>query len=54
MLTDTEKEYLRKLIEKDLEKFQTEEKGIVDMSPGFLKGEEEYEEFLKRLLEKLK
>lgn len=54
MLTDIEKEYLRKLIEKDLEKFQEEEKGIVDMSPGFLEGEKKYEEFLKELLEKLK
>ena len=54
MFTDIEKGYLRKLIEKDLEKFQSEEKGIVDMSPGFIKGEKEYEEFLKELLEKLK
>lgn len=55
MFTDIEKEYLKKLVEKDLEKFRSEEKDIIsDMSPAFLKGEKEYEAFLKRLLEKLR
>jgi hypothetical protein len=53
MLTKSEKEYLRKLVEKDLQKFQEEEKGIVDISPGFLEGEKKYEEFLRDILEKL-
>ncbi len=55
MLTQLEKEYLKKLVEKDLEKFKSEEKEILDdMTPAFIKGEKEYEDFLKSLLEKLK
>lgn len=55
MLNENEKQYLKKLVEKDLEKFKAEESTIItDISPGFLKGEKEYEEFLKGLIEKLK
>lgn len=54
MVTDIEKQYLKKLVEKDLERFTEEEKGIIsDMSPGFLKGEKDYEAFLKELIRKL-
>jgi len=53
--TDDEKEYLKKLVQNHLEKFQDEEKDIIsDMRPGFLKGEKEYEMFIKKILEKLK
>ena len=55
MFTDIEKEYLKKLVEKDLKHFREQEKNIIsDMRPGFLKGEKEYEIFLKEVLEKLK
>ena len=55
MFTELEREYLRKLVQKDLERFKSEEEDILsDMSPAFLKGEKEYEEFLKKLIEKLK
>lgn len=53
MFASIEKKYLKKLVEKELEKFKSEEKGVVDISPLFLKGEKEYEEFLKKLIEKL-
>lgn len=53
-LTDMEKEYLKKLVKKDLERFTEEEKTILDdMTPAFIKGEKEYEEFLKGLIKKL-
>jgi hypothetical protein len=55
MFTGIEKEYLKKVVEKELEKFQKEEKTILtEMSPSFMKGEAGYEEFLKSLIEKLK
>jgi hypothetical protein len=56
MFSDTEKEYLRKLIGKELENFKADEKetSMTDVTPAFLKGEKEYEEFLQGLLEKLK
>ena len=55
MLTEDEKKYLKKLVEKDLEKFKDEGETIItNVSPGFLKGEKEYEDFLKELIEKLK
>lgn len=55
MFSDTEKEYLKRLVKKDLESFKAEEKTIIsDMTPGFLKAEEEYEDFLEKLLDKLK
>lgn len=54
MFTDTEKEYLRKIVKRELQDFKEEEKGVVDMSPAFLKGEKKFEDFLKELLEKLK
>jgi hypothetical protein len=55
MFTDMEKEYIRKLVEKELKKFKAEEKTILtEMSPGFMKGEAEYEEFLKGIIEKVK
>ncbi len=55
MFTDDEKQYLKKLVEKDLEKFTAEEETIItNISPGFLKGEKKYEDFLRELIEKLK
>lgn len=55
MFTDMEKEYLKKLVEKDLKHFKEEKKEIIsDTRPGFLKGEKEYEMFIKKVLEKLK
>lgn len=52
--TEDEKEYLRKLVKKHLETFMDEEKDIISgMKPGFLKGEKEYELFIKKVLEKL-
>ncbi len=55
MFTDMEKEYLKKVVKKELEKFKAEEKTILtEMSPGFMKGEVEYEDFLKGIIEKLK
>ena len=55
MLTDEEKQYLKKLVENDLKRFKAEEETIItNVSPGFLKGEKKYEDFLKELIEKLK
>jgi len=54
MLTDTEKEYIKRLVKKDLQDFKEEEKSIIsNMTPLFMKGEIEYEDFLKELLKKL-
>lgn len=54
MFTEIEKDYLKRLVKKDLERFKSEEKDIIsDMSPTFLKGEKEYGAFLKDLLKKL-
>ena len=54
MFSEKEKEYLAILVKKDLEDFQGDEKDIIsNMTPLFMKGEVEYEEFLKELIKKL-
>ena len=54
MFTKEEKEYLKKAVKKELEDFRKEESTVLtDMSPAFVKGEAEYEEFLKGILKKL-
>ena len=46
MFSETEREYLKRLVKKDLENFKEEEKNIIsDMSPAFMKGEVEYKTF---------
>ena len=56
MLDSNEKEYLKKLVEKALKNLREEEKDVAftDVTPAFLKGEAEYEEFLNKIIEKLK
>lgn len=54
-LTDDEKAFLLKATQVDLEKFQAEEDTVLDGMPvHFMQGEKLYEEFLKKLIEKLK
>ncbi len=54
MLTDQEKQMLKNLVKKELEEFEKEESTIViPEGLDFVKGEQEYEKFLKGLLEKL-
>jgi len=54
MFSNDEKEYLKKLVKKNLESFQEEEKTILDnMTPAFIKSEQEYEDFLKEIIKKL-
>ena len=54
MLNPNEKEYLRRIVKQELKKFKSTKKFLVDVSPGFLAGEEKYEDFLEKLLSKLK
>ena len=55
MLTDNEKEYLRMIVERELEAFKKNEKSTArESSVNFLKAEHEYGHFLEGLLEKLK
>ncbi len=54
MFTKDEKEYLRKVVSKELEELKKEESTVLtDMSPSFIKGEAEYEKFIKGIIEKL-
>ena len=56
MFDSNEKEYLRKLVEKALKDLKEDEKeaAFTDVTPAFVKGEAEYEEFIKKIIEKLK
>ena len=54
MFSEKEKEYLKILVKKDFENFKGDEKDIIsNMTPLFMKGEIEYEEFLKDIIKKL-
>jgi len=54
-LTTNEKEYLKKIVEKELKEFEAEGKTIVvDEFPEFIALEVKYDEFLRNLLNKLK
>ena len=54
MLTKDEKEYLRKIVKEELDKFEKKQSALfVGMSLNFLKGEHEYKHFLENLLKKL-
>jgi len=53
-LTKDEKEYLKEIVKKELDKLKAEQKALfIGMSPNFLKGEHEYKHFLENLLKKL-
>jgi len=55
MFSNDEKEYLKMVVERELEVFRKGEKSFAcQASVAFLKAEHEYEHFLERLLEKLK
>jgi len=51
--TNTEKELLRELVQKEKKQFEEEEKTIRPDFPDVLALEENYDEFLKKLLKKL-
>jgi len=54
MLTKDEKEYLRKIVKEELDKFEKKQSALfIGMSLNFLKGEHEYKHFLENLLKKL-
>jgi len=54
MLTKDEKEYLRKIVKEELDKFEKKQSALfIGMSLTFLKGEHEYKHFLENLLKKL-
>ncbi len=55
MLTKDEKKYLKALVEKQLEDFKKREKiADFDTTPVWVKGTDDYEKFLKEIMEKLK
>lgn len=54
MFTEDEKKLLKMLVKKELDDFESEEKIIHPEMPQLLAIEESYDEFLKKLLEKLK
>ena len=55
MFSDEEKQYLKELLERELEHFRREEKTVAkDAALRFLKAEHEYGHFLEKLLEKLR
>ena len=54
-MNDDEKEFLRSLVKKELERVKdVQKKTSIGSSPAFLKAEHETVDFLKGLLEKLK
>lgn len=53
-LTKEEKLLIKQLIEQELKKFESEEKEVLRPSAPFLASEEKYDEFLRKLLGKLK
>ncbi|MBU0629082.1 MAG: hypothetical protein KKC75_07880 [Nanoarchaeota archaeon] len=54
MFDQKEKDVLRILVKKELERFEKEENSIMDKSPKELKLEVSYDEFLKNIIKKLK
>jgi len=54
MFTDNEKKLLKILVEKELEEVGEKEEEIRPDFPDILGAEEKYDDFLKKLLEKLK
>lgn len=55
MLNEEEKKVLASLVKKHLEIIKEDKSKIIQLDyPGFISGEVKYEEFLKKLLEKLK
>lgn len=55
MLNDEEKKVLASLVKIHLEMIKEDGSKIIQLDhPGFLSGEVKYEEFLKKILEKLK
>lgn len=55
MFNSEEKEFLRRLVKRELEHFLKEKKlSEQDASVGLLKAEHEYEHFVEGILEKLK
>ena len=54
MLNPKEKELLKSLVEKEIKEFEEEDSTILSKEIALLEGEEKYDEFLKKLLEKLK
>ena len=53
-LTKNERLLLKTLVEQELKKFESEEEEVLRPSAPFLAAEEKYDEFLDKLLEKLK
>ena len=53
-LNKNEKNYLKFLVEGELEQFKKERKHIRDITIKFLEAEEKYEEFAEKLIKKLK
>jgi hypothetical protein len=54
-MSEDEKEYLRNLVQKELDGVKKTGKSVVlGSTPAFLKAEHEFEHFLENLLEKLK
>ncbi len=55
MITENEKKYLKLLVERDLKNLKKAESTIIqEISPAFLKGESEYEDFINNIIKKLK
>ncbi len=54
MLSEKDRELLRYLVEKELKNFEKEGSTVRPEELVFLQGEEEYDKFLKELLEKLR
>ena len=55
MFSETEKEYLRLIVSRELKKFKEEESAVHDSEAiALLKGTHEYRHFLEHLLGKLK
>ena len=52
-LNDNEKKVLKELVKNELKSIDSEEKTIIETSPGFFKGEIAYDQFLKDLIKKL-
>jgi hypothetical protein len=53
MFTEDEKKLLKLLVKKEIKEFELKEMRVIDESPSELTVEEKYDEFLKRLLDKL-
>ncbi len=53
MFTEDETKLLKLLVKKEIKEFELEQKKIIDDSPSEIVVEEKYDEFLKKLMEKL-